>query len=32
MNFPCALSEDQFAPVSAGANQSSVIFFNPWLK
>jgi hypothetical protein len=32
MNFQCAFREVRFVPVSAGANQSSVIFINPWLK
>ena len=32
VNFPCASREDRFAPMSVGANQSSVIFFNPWLN
>ncbi len=32
MNFQCALREVRFAPMSVGANQSSDIFFNPWLK
>ena len=32
MNFQCAFREVWFAPMSVGANQSSDIFFNPWLK
>jgi hypothetical protein len=32
MNFQCTFREVRFAPMSVGANQSSDIFFNPWLK
>jgi hypothetical protein len=32
MNPRYAFREVMFAPMSVGANQSSDIFFNPWLK